>query len=137
MSSLLTLLSALCVLWAGLVLGGSFVAAPAKFRAPSLTMSVALEVGRAQFRWLGMTEAIIAVALTTLVILSKPVFWVWVVMPIGIFVIQRLVIMPPLDARTRRKIAGETVPNSHLHVIYVVLEGAKIIGLIMAAWLTY
>lgn len=49
--------------WAGVVIGGSLVAAPARFQAPSFTPDVALEVRRAQFAWLGVTEVILCVAL--------------------------------------------------------------------------
>ena len=51
----------LLYIWSGLVLAGSFIVAPAKFQAPSLTDSIALEVGRAQFYWLGVAEFFFAV----------------------------------------------------------------------------
>jgi hypothetical protein len=40
------LLAALLLLWAGVLLGVSVLAAPAKFAAPRLTLPVALDVGR-------------------------------------------------------------------------------------------
>ncbi len=54
----------LASLWAGVVLGGSLIVAPAKFQVPSLTIPQLLEVGQAQFYWVGNAEIIFAVLLT-------------------------------------------------------------------------
>jgi ABC-type transport system involved in multi-copper enzyme maturation permease subunit len=43
----LPFLSVLFILWAGLILGVSFIATPVKFMAQHLTMPVALEIGKA------------------------------------------------------------------------------------------
>ena len=43
----------IALVWAGVAIGGSLIATPAKFQAPSLSMTTALEVGRAQFFWVG------------------------------------------------------------------------------------
>jgi len=125
------LVPVLALLWAGVSLGGSLVAAPAKFRAPSLDRPTALEVGRAQFLWVGVTEAVLCVALVGALLLAAAVAWWWLAVPIVIFVIQRLVIMPPLDARTRRLIREERVGTSHLHQVYVVLEVVKFASLVV------
>ena len=55
--------------------------------------------------------------------------WRWLVVPILVFVIQRLVIMPPLDARTRRLIRQERVGASRLHHVFVALEVVKFASL--------
>ncbi len=62
------LVSTFAALWAGTVLGGSLIAAPAKFQAPSLTRAVALDVGRMQFYWLGIAE----MALCALLLVLQP-----------------------------------------------------------------
>ena len=49
-------ISALLFIWAGLLLGVSFIATPAKFLAPSLPMAQALDVGRWTFHVLGLIE---------------------------------------------------------------------------------
>lgn len=122
----------LALLWAGVSLGGSLVAAPAKFRAPSLDRPTALDVGRAQFLWVGVTEGVLCIALVGALVLRPVPVWQWMVAPVALFAIQRLVVMPPLDARTRRAIAGEPVEASHLHTIYVVLEFLKFGALVAA-----
>lgn len=119
------------LVWAGVSLGGSLVAAPAKFRAPSLTRPVALDVGRAQFFWVGVTEAVLCAGLAGALVLGTADAWKWLVVPIALFAIQRLVIMPPLDARTRRLIREEQVGRSRLHLVYVVLEVVKFASLVV------
>lgn len=112
-------------LWAGVALGGSLVAAPAKFRAPSLTLEVALDVGRAQFLWLGLTEALLCAALLIGLVCVDDRRWRWPLLATGILAVQRLIIMPPLDVRTLQVIAGEPAPPSSLHVIYIAAEIVK------------
>ncbi len=116
-------------LWAGVALGGSLVAAPAKFQSALLTLPVALDVGRVQFFWLGVTEAVLGVAFLVGLVALRGVRWRWPLFAVGILAVQRLGIMPFLDARTLRVIAGETLPPSSLHLGFVVLEVAKFLVL--------
>lgn len=51
-----TALAALLLLWAGVLIGVSFLAAPAKFAAPSLSLPVAMDVGRQEFGTLNLVE---------------------------------------------------------------------------------
>ena len=125
------LVPVLAFLWAGVSLGGSLVAAPAKFRAPSLDRPTALEVGRAQFFWVGVTEAVLCAVLIGALVLDATGPWRWLVVPVVLFAIQRLVIMPPLDARTRRLIREERVGASRLHLVFVVLEVVKFASLVV------
>ena len=125
------LVPVLALLWAGVSLGGSLVAAPAKFRAPSLDRPTALEVGRAQFFWVGVTEAVLCAVLIGALVLDATGPWRWLVVPVVLFAIQRLVIMPPLDARTRRLIREERVGASRLHLVFVVLEVVKFASLVV------
>jgi len=116
---------ALAGLWAGAVLGGSLVAAPAKFQAESLTLDVALDVGRAQFFWLALTEAVLCLALLASLVFLSGRRWIWALFATGLLVFQRLVLMPPLDARTLQVIAGEPAPDSSLHTVFIVIEIIK------------
>ena len=116
-------------IWAGVSLAGSLVAAPAKFQAESLTRTVALDVGRAQFHWLGITEALVCLVVVLSLLRGPRPKWRWPAVALGLLALQRLVIMPPLDARTLQVIAGETVAPNSLHVIYVVVEVVKFLVL--------
>ncbi|MEM6704925.1 MAG: hypothetical protein AAF690_19560 [Acidobacteriota bacterium] len=112
-------------LWAGLSLGGSLIAAPAKFQAPSLTRTVALDVGRAQFYWLTATEVLLGLALLLALARIAGGRWRWPLVASGLFALQQAVIMPPLDARTLQIIGGAELASSPLHVVYIVAEVLK------------
>ena len=120
----------LALIWAGMVIGGSMIAAPAKFQAPSLTLPVALEVGRAQFFWLGIGEGLLcAIFVLSMLLLGGVNRWLAAV-PVLLLLVQRFAVMPPLDARTLQVIAGEAVGESQLHLLFVVLEVVKILVLL-------
>ena len=129
-------------LWAGIVLGGSLIAAPAKFQAPSLELPVALEVGRAQFLWVGYAEAACAglvIFLMATSALSKTLERVVLISAgsaIVLLIVQRLVLMPILNERTDAIIAGASVEPSQLHLVFIILEIIKLAILIFAGWLT-
>ena len=57
------LLVALPFLWLGLILGISFMEAPLKFRAPGITLSLGVGIGRLFFRALNAMEAVLALLL--------------------------------------------------------------------------
>lgn len=122
-----TLTTGLMGLWAGLVLGGSLIAAPAKFQAASLTRSVALDVGQHQFFWIGIAEMVLCAALIITVIIVDRSLLRWVLVPAAILIVQRLIIMPPLNARTVEIIAGNSVGPSSLHLVFIVLEVIKVL----------
>jgi hypothetical protein len=54
-------LGAMLMLWAGVLIGVSFLAAPAKFGASGLSLPVAMEIGRREFGALNLTEVVLAV----------------------------------------------------------------------------
>lgn len=127
----------LALVWAGVSLGGSLVAAPAKFRAPSLDMTTALEVGRAQFLWVGLTETVLCAGLILSLFFGPASHWKWMTAPIILFALQRLAVMPALDAQTLEVIGGAPPGETHLHIVYIILEGLKFLALVVAAmiWL--
>ncbi len=126
---------AIAGLWAGAVIGGSLIAAPAKFTATSLTMAVALDVGRAQFYWLGVAEVVFCVALVLSVMWSaRKLRWQWVVVALILFAVQRLAIMPLLDERAVKVIAGGAPERGNLHLAYIVLELIKLAVLMLIAF---
>ncbi len=127
------LAGALAFVWCGVVIGGAFIAAPAKFQARSLSLAVLLTVGRAQFRWLAIADRVLCLALLGLVLFSGALSWrVWgVVILVSALVIgQQVLVMPYLDGRTRAMIRGESLRKSHLHKVYVILEAAKVLSLL-------
>lgn len=124
----------IAMLWAGTLLGGSFIAAPAKFTVETLTTAELLAVGRAQFHALAVAEYALAFLMVVAVIWLRPRRWWLCAVPLVILAEQQIMIMPALDARTVARIAGEAVEGSHLHLVYVALEVAKTAALIGSAF---
>lgn len=125
----------LALLWAGISIGVAFVATPAKFLAPSLSLSVALDVGRHTFRvYNGLELVLVAFAVALSLGSTDP----WrrlrgFAVPAAVVVIQALWLIPALDARTQLIQAGRIPPASHLHAVYILAEASKIIALVGAA----
>lgn len=126
------------LLWAGLVLGGTFIAAPAKFQAPTLSLPTALEIGRITFFCTGVAEFVLCFAYVFMLAKEKGQGWRWLAfwLPIAALIIQRAAIMPLLDARTLQVMKGENVPGSGLHVVYVVFEVVKFAALLWIGFLS-
>lgn len=120
----------LALVWAGMVLGVSFVATPAKFLAPSLPLPVALDVGRQTFRVFGRVEVVLAALLGLGVAAARPVRPLALV-PGAVVVLQGLWLRPRLNARTRQVAQGRAVPRSSWpHLAFVACEAAKLTALL-------
>ena len=135
----LRLLQALCFVWAGLVAGISFLEAPVKFTAPSLTRSVGLDVGRHVFAALNKAEIGMAVLAIGLLIAARPEGWVrWILAAVWVsLLIQTLWLLPELREQARTIIAGGAGPDTNLvHLGYGVLEVVKVAALLAAGWLS-
>lgn len=106
-----------------MVLGVSFVATPAKFLAPSLSLPVALDVGRHTFRIFGRVEMGLAALLGWQSAAWRPLASV----PGLIVLAEALWLRPRLCRRTQQTIDGETSQSSsNLHLTYVACEAAKL-----------
>ena len=125
--------------WLGMVLGVSFLATPIKFRAESLTLPVALDVGRTTFHAFGKVEWVLSLVLVALAVGARadlqPVDWFLVALVLVVVVGQALWLIPQLDLRVAAIIAGDTPPPSHLHTVYAGAEFAKAGALLLVgAW---
>ena len=126
--------------WFGMILGVSFLAAPAKFQAESLTLPVALDVGRVTFQLFDRLEW-----LWTAVFLAA-VGWRWkrdlldridlllILGTLAIVIVQTAYFLPALDARVLQVLAGETPPPSSLHTVSGALEVLQALALL---WLGF
>jgi hypothetical protein len=117
-------------LWLGLVLGISVIEAPLKFRAPGITIPLGLGIGRLVFRALNACELLLGVVLV-LVIADIAPGWPLALIAalLALTAFQTFWLRRVLDRRALRLIAGEELPASHLHVVYIALEGVKLIAL--------
>lgn len=120
-------------LWAGLVLGVSFVATPVKFLAPSLSLADALAVGRVTFEALKWIECVAVVALAATIWIAAPRRRDLALLGaiVVILLCQYVWMLPILDARVQAIIDGQDLPPSTLHWIYTVLEFVKVVVLVV------
>ena len=122
-------MSGIGLLWAGLSLGGNLIAAPAKFQVSDLGLALALQVGRAQFTWLGYAEWVFLVVLLVAGVMVRLPVYAFYLIPVVLFLIQQFWVMPRLNARSDIIIAGEMPVESNLHVVFIVLEILKFLTL--------
>ncbi|WP_170378538.1 hypothetical protein [Ruegeria atlantica] len=112
--------------WMGAAVSGNLIAAPAKFQAPSLTLPVALDVGRMQFLWIGVFEAFCTLLIALLLLSFRQKPSLSLIVALCVFGFQRLWLLPLLNARTHLIIAVQPVEDSSLHLLYVASEFLKI-----------
>lgn len=122
-------LSSLCLIWLGMVLAISFLEAPVKFQAPSLTREVALDVGRTVFTAFHIVQAVIAAIALGLGVsvwryLSRVQKSLLLTL-LSIFLVQTLWLLPVLNRRALAIGAGLSPDPSNHHLSYVVLEGVR------------
>lgn len=130
------LLPGLLVFWAGLSAGVAFLATPVKFLAPSLSLPVALDVGRQTFRAYNTTEIVLlAFALILGALSASRVRWYGsLAMPAILVGLQSLWLLPALDRRVVAVLAGAPEPApSYLHAAFIGLEAVKVVGLLAIA----
>jgi hypothetical protein len=130
-------LGALILLWAGVLIGVSFLAAPAKFAAASLSLPVAMDVGRQEFATLNLVEIGLAVLTLALAALARPARGIWIGTAIAALIVaaQTVWLLPLLDARATLIIHGGTPPAAPWHTLYVLAETLKLLVLIVTGWL--
>ena len=133
----------LVLLWTGLLLGVSFLATPVKFLAPSLTLPVALDVGRQTFAVFNALELALALGLLT-VCLARGFFfrqrgWIFYggFVMLLLVMLQTLWLLPALDARVEIIIQGGSPPPSMLHNLYIAVDLLKLVMLVAMAVLSF
>ncbi|WP_420791674.1 hypothetical protein [Actinomycetospora straminea] len=116
-----------------MVLAISFLEAPLKFRAPGVTTVIGLGIGRLVFRALNVAELVLAVVVVVGVVLAGlplgPAVAVGVL--VVVLAVQLGVVRPGLNRRSDRVLAGEEVPRSRAHLVYIGLEVAKVVALVV------
>lgn len=124
-------------IWFGMLHGVSFLATPAKFLAPSLSLPVALDVGRHTFAVFNKVEWLLSAVLMATV-LAGDQRWPSmsaIVAAIVLVAAETIWLLPLLDQRVGMIIAGQQPPPSNLHNLYIAFELAKLIVLIFVAFI--
>lgn len=122
----------LCFIWAGMLLGISFLEAPVKFTAPSLTLSIGLDVGRHVFQAFNKVEIVFGTLLIVLFIRSKANVVMSLLFAFVIFflILECVWLLPVLDERAIAIIAGGTPEKDSPHIWYILFDAAKVVLLI-------
>jgi hypothetical protein len=125
---------AVTFVWLGMVLAISFLEAPLKFRAPNVTLQIGLGIGRLVFRALNTLEVAFALVIVAIVASgpTPPRIAVAFAVAIAALAIQLVAVRPRLTRRSDQVLAGSEGPRSHAHYVYVGLEAAKTVALLVA-----
>jgi hypothetical protein len=117
-------------LWLGFVGAISFMEAWLKFRAPGITLPLGLGIGRLVFHALNIIEWVLIIVILINLYLrhgfSYQPYYLWLIIPTLILILQTVWVLPTLDARAEMHIQGELVPPSKIHFVYVVFEILKV-----------
>lgn len=136
-SRLLTVL-VLASAWAGFLVGVSFLATPVKFLAPSLSLPVALDVGRQMFLIFNRSEVVLGAFMLLLLLWglrTTAAISLGAVLDLLILT-QTFWMLPILDARVETILQGGTPAQSSLHTFYVIVECVKLALLLAIASIT-
>lgn len=117
-------------LWLGFVGAISFMEAWLKFRAPGVTLSLGLGIGRLVFDALNKVEWIFAFAVLANLVYAKAVVFklknIFYLIPLFLLISQTIWLLPALDARAELHIQEQELASSNLHFYYVGMEILKV-----------
>lgn len=123
------------VLWIGFILAISFMEAWLKFKAPSITLPLGLGIGRLVFFVLNKIEWVFAIVLIIHLIINRNNFEISFILVssllLVILLLQTFWLLPLLDTRAELHIQEKNVPDSFLHLYYVIAELLKLLALII------
>ena len=126
-------LSIAALLWAGMILGISFLESWVKFKTPTLGKLVGLEVGRTVFRSFQQVQLVFLI-----LIIALYVFHVHTVLDnvllgvlISVAILQVFCVFPILCQRIDDLATGKKLPHSYAHVMYGIGEVIKFIVLLV------
>jgi hypothetical protein len=118
--------------WFGAVAAISFMEAPLKFTAPNITVPLGLGIGQIVFHMLNRVEIVLCVLLAASVYFGHSagkMAAMFLGIAAAILAVQTFGLYPLLDDRAAAVIAGTAAPFSHLHIVYIVTDAAKLVVL--------
>ena len=121
-------------IWAGLVIGISFIEAPLKFQAPGITIPLGLGIGRLVFAAMNVVEILLFLALLAGSIKRGVDRLWWFVVGLAGFwlLLKTVVIRPGLSRRTDAVLSGDFEGGSLWHYAYIGVEAALFATLALA-----
>lgn len=129
----LQIIAMVTLLWAGMILGISFLESWVKFRTPSLTRSVGLDVGRTVFRLFYKVQNCIYLTIILMSLFASISIIDWLFLgSIGLILsLQFFLLLPKLNSRVDVIIAGGQPASSPVHALYGMAEILKLVLLIL------
>jgi len=123
-------------LWAGLLIGVCFIATPAIFRAPSLSLPAALDAGRTTFaRWNAIEWLLLGMMVLAMVFTRPGAFAIASAGALDIlFLIQSMILLPALNNRVATIIAGKKPPPASDRLLYITIDVLKLCILAAVVW---
>ncbi|CCB92012.1 putative membrane protein [Waddlia chondrophila 2032/99] len=120
-------------LWIGFVCSISFMEAWLKFRAPNVSLSIGLGIGKLIFSALNIVEWFFLITTLMLILFNKKILKFRktkiLIIPILILLSQTFFLLPLLNERTDIISQGMIAPKSSIHVFYILVEFIKVISL--------
>ena len=132
-----TVLAALLLLWAGVLLGAAFLAVPASFGTPDLDRPLGLAVARQIFQALDRVELVFALASAAVALVGRTARLVRIALGLGwlVLALRSWWLLPALSARTEMILAGSEPPPAVYHALSSGLAITQLVLLLIAAWL--
>ncbi|GAA6211404.1 hypothetical protein NBRC116602_11450 [Hyphomicrobiales bacterium 4NK60-0047b] len=123
---------ALPFVWAGAILGHSFIATPAKYNAPNLEHATAQEIGHATFTLFFIFEALFLAIITGTMVLSEVGPYLWFVFGLVLICLflQRYYLKPIIYNKVDDYVHNRPLPTTFHRKFYSVLEAFKFLTLI-------
>lgn len=127
----------LALLWAGMILGISFLEAWAKFKTPNVPKLVNLQIGHTVFDYFHFVQWLFLTALLIVLILTYPYLEISIytitLTLIAIFSLQTFWLMPKFKKNIEILLTGLPLTPSPSHAIYALFEVLKFLLLISLA----
>ncbi|ANH82016.1 hypothetical protein A8C56_14480 [Niabella ginsenosidivorans] len=123
----------LVFIWIGFLCAISFMEAWLKFRAPGITVPLGLGIGKIVFTALNKVELVLAIAIGLVIVTAKTPAWskmnLLFALPLCLLILQKIWLLPSLNARAELAIQGVPQAPSWLHFYFVTCEILKLAGL--------
>lgn len=121
-------------IWLGMVCAISFMEAWLKFQAPGVSLEIGLGIGRVIFGALNRMEVIFGLIILLAFLRNRQFdtwmsYWFYIILTV--LAIQTFWLLPALDIRAGKIIAGEALPKSYLHLSYILLDLVKAFSLLV------
>ena len=127
-------------IWFGMIGAISFMEAPLKFQAPGITLPLGLSVGRLIFFALNKIEIVLALGFILSLVGSRAIGRAAAIIfgcIVLILVLETAWLLPVLDVRAEKVIAGTAEPFSSLHLFYIAFDAVKLILLFVLGTLMF